>query len=165
LDQYVDYYPTGTGITFKELAEGTRWIIASHIGWDMQQRILATIPKNFKGGFFNKQTWINDAQFMCIPAGLDQDRLNVTLELMSWLMKPAQQAYAYDNGYFYPGPAVKNLPLSMAPKANQDAVKPAIRPEYEKAMTTFPNETQLSSGPLVEAFDMWDKLVGAKIKK
>ena len=27
LDKYIDYYPSGTAITFKELAEGTRWII------------------------------------------------------------------------------------------------------------------------------------------
>ncbi len=50
LDNYIDYYPTGTGITFKELGQGTRWILASHLGWDMQQRILATIPANRQVG-------------------------------------------------------------------------------------------------------------------
>ena len=49
LGKYVDYYPSGTGITFKELAEGTRWMVASHLGWDMNERILGTIPANYPG--------------------------------------------------------------------------------------------------------------------
>ena len=36
------------------------------------------------------------------------------------LTKPAQ-AMTYDKGYFYPGPAVKDVPLSMAPQDSQDA--------------------------------------------
>jgi putative spermidine/putrescine transport system substrate-binding protein len=53
----------------------------------------------------------------------------------------------------------------MAPKESQNQVKPAIRDSYEKAIKDLPAATQLDSKPLVEAMDMWDKLVGAKIKK
>ena len=53
----------------------------------------------------------------------------------------------------------------MAPQASQDKVKAFMRPEYDKAVIDFPNTVQLGAKPLVEAFDMWDKLVGAKIKK
>ena len=95
LDQYVDYYPSGTGITFKELAEGTRWIIASHLGWDMNQRILATIPPNFQAFFLDNTTWVNDSQFMVMPKGLDAAREKATVALMQWLMQPAQQAITY----------------------------------------------------------------------
>jgi putative spermidine/putrescine transport system substrate-binding protein len=165
LDQYVDYYPSGTSITFKELAEGTRWMLASHLGWDMNQRILATIPANFQGFMLDKTTWVTDANFLAIPKGLDNDRKNVTLALAAWMMKPDQQAVTYDSGYFYPGPAIKGVPLSMAPKDSQDKVKPAIRDSYEKAIKDLPSATQLDAKPLVEAMDMWDKLVGAKIKK
>lgn len=165
LDKYIDYYPTGTGITFKELAEGTRWIIASHLGWDMNQRILATIPPTFQGFFLDNTTWVTDTQFMCIPKGLDKDRMKVTLKLMGYLMQPAQQAVTYDNGYFYPGPAIKDVPISMAPQASQDKVLAFMRPEYDKAVADLPNAVQLGAKPLVEAFDMWDKLVGSKIKK
>jgi putative spermidine/putrescine transport system substrate-binding protein len=165
LDQYIDYYPTGTGITFKELAEGTRWIIASHLGWDMNQRILTTIPANYKAFFLNNTTWVNDTQFMCIPKGLDKDRLNVTLALIAWCMKPESQAITYDSGYFYPGPAVKNIPLTMAPQASQDKVKSAIRDEYEKKIKELKNTTQLDAATFTEASDSWDKIVGAKIKK
>lgn len=165
LDQYIDYYPSGTGITFKELGDGTRWMIASHLGWDMNQRILATIPANFQGYFLDNTTWVTDCHFMAIPKGLDKDRLAVTIELMKWLMMPAQQAVTYDNGYFYPGPAIKGVTIDMAPANSQKAVKAATRPEYEQAIAKLPNTTQLDSQALVSAMDMWDQLVGAKIKK
>jgi putative spermidine/putrescine transport system substrate-binding protein len=165
LDPYIDYYPTGTGITFKELGEGTRWMIASHLGWDMNQRILATIPANFKGFFLNKTTWVTDAHFMCMPKGLDANHQKATVALMKWLMQPKNQAVTYDNGYFYPGPAIKKVPISMAPKESRDKVSAAMRPEYDKAVKAFPSTTQLDSKPMVEAFDMWDKLIGAKTKK
>jgi putative spermidine/putrescine transport system substrate-binding protein len=165
LDNYIDYYPTGTGITFKELGQGTRWMLASHLGWDMQQRILATIPANYQGLFLNNTTWVNDAHFMAVPKGLDKDRLAVTIELMKWLMMPAQQAVTFDNGYFYPGPAIKGVTLDMAPAASQAAVKGAMRAAYDQAVAKFPYTTQLDPVALVKAMDMWDQLVGAKIKK
>ena len=165
LDNYIDYYPSGTGITFKELGEGTRWIIASHLGWDMNQRILATIPPTYQAFFLDNTTWVTDTQFMAVPKGLDKDRLAVTIELMKWLMTPAQQAVTYDNAYFYPGPAIKGVSLDMAPAENQKAIRPAIRPAYEQAIVKLPNTTQLDSAALVEAMDTWDQLVGAKVKK
>src|SRR5208337_1504616 len=79
LDNYIDYYPSGTAIVFKKLGEGTRWMVASHLGWDMNQRILATIPGNYQGFFLDKTTWVTDCQFMAIPKGLDKDRLAVTI--------------------------------------------------------------------------------------
>ncbi|MEI6384995.1 MAG: extracellular solute-binding protein [Spirochaetota bacterium] len=165
LDNYIDYYPTGTGITFQELGQGTRYMLASHIGWDMQQRILATIPANYQAAFFDRMTWVTDAHFMAVPKGLDKDRLAVTIELMKYMMQPAQQAITYDNGYFYPGPAIKGVPLEMAPADSQKAVKGAMRPAYDAAIAKFPSTTQLDPANMVVAFDMWDQLVGAKIKK
>ncbi len=164
LDSYIDYYPSGTAITFKELAEGTRWILASHLGWDMNMRILSTIPANFQAFFLDHTTWVNDTQFMVIPTGLDPSREKATVALMEWLMQPAQQAVTYDDGYFYPGPAIRGVPLSMAPMSSQERIKPAMRAAYDQAAAKFPNASQLDAKPLVEAFDMWDKLVGAKIK-
>ena len=34
---------------------------------------------------------------------------------MTFLLTKEQQAYTYDEGYFYPGPAVKGVTLDMAP--------------------------------------------------
>jgi putative spermidine/putrescine transport system substrate-binding protein len=168
LDQYIDYYPSGTSITFKELAEGTRWILASHAGWDVQQRSLATIPATFKAFWLQNSTWINDAHFMAIPKGLekDKDRMAVTLELMKWLMSSDMQAYTFGgNGYFYPGPSQKGVSIDMAPAEIQKAVKPFIRPETDKMMLTLPSTPPLGPAATVEAFDTWDQLVGAKVKK
>jgi putative spermidine/putrescine transport system substrate-binding protein len=165
LDNYIDYYPSGTGITFKELSEGTRWMIASHLGWDMNERILATIPATYQGYFMDNTTWVTDCQFMAVPKGLDKDRLSVTIELMKWLMTPAEQAVTYDNGYFYPGPSIKGVTLDMAPAASQKAIRPTMRPAYDQAIVKLPSTTQLDSAALVEAMDLWDQLVGAKVKK
>jgi len=165
LDNYIDYYPTGTSIVWKELAEGTRWMAASHLGWDMYIRISNTVPANYQAFFLDNTTWVTDTQFMAIPKGLDRDRLAVTIELMKWMMTPAQQAVTYDQGYFYPGPAIKGVPLSMAPQASQDAIKPAIRQVYETMITKLPSTPQLGPADLVVAMNMWDDLVGAKIKK
>jgi putative spermidine/putrescine transport system substrate-binding protein len=166
LDKYVEYYPTGTGVTFTELGQETRYIVASHIGWDVNQRILQTnIPATYQGFFFDNTTWINDAHFVCVPKGLDNDRKNVVYALITYMMKPQPQAITYDNGYFYPGPAIKDIPLTLAPADTQKKVTAAMRPEYDKAIKDFPNETSLDPAAMVVAFDMWDKLVGAKIKK
>ena len=110
-------------------------------------------------------TWVTDAHFMCMPKGLDANRKKAAVALMAWLMKPKYQAVTYDNGYFYPGPAIKNVPITMAPKESRDKVSAAMRPEYDKAVKAFPSTTQLDSKPMVEAFDMWDKLIGAKTKR
>jgi putative spermidine/putrescine transport system substrate-binding protein len=167
LDNYIEYYPSGTGITFKELAEGTRWILASHIGWDIQQRVLATIPPTFQGFWLQNTTWVNDAHFMAIPKGNEsnKDKLTVIVELMKWLLSPEMQAYTYGNGYFYPGPSQKGVTIDMAPADIQKALKPFLRPEYEKMISTLPNTPPLGPAATVLAFDMWDQLVGAKVKK
>ena len=59
------------------------------------------------------------------------------------LSKPAQ-ALTYDKGYFYPGPAVKDVPLSMAPADSQEADR-GIRPRrsIDKLIETVPSEVPL----------------------
>jgi putative spermidine/putrescine transport system substrate-binding protein len=68
----------------------------------------------------------------------------------------------YDDGYFYPGPAIKGVPLGMAPEKSQARIRPAMRPEYDKAVADLPSTTQLDPTAMVTAFDMWDKLVGSQ---
>ena len=58
------------------------------------------------------------------------------------MLTPEAQAYTYDKGYFYPGPAVKNVSLSMAPKESQDAIKEYGRPEYEGWLSAVSAHTQ-----------------------
>ena len=82
------------------------------------------------------------------------------------MLTPAQQAKAYDKGYFYPGPAIKDVPVTMAPQESQDALAEFGRPEYERLIADNPLETPLDAKSLVAAFDRWDREIGgAKVKK
>jgi len=165
LDNYIEYYPNGTSATMKELGDGTRWMIASTTGWDINPRALGTVPKEAKVGFYNDFRWVGDAHFMLVPKGLDNDHLAVVLDLMTWILKPDQQAYAYDAGYFYPGPAVKGVTLDMAPPQSQQIIKEFGRPEYQQPIDSVPVEMPLVPKSMVNAFDMWDRLVGSKVKQ
>ncbi|AJH01129.1 extracellular solute-binding protein [Clostridium beijerinckii] len=165
LNQYIDYYPAKTGTTFTELKDGKRSIIASQLGWDMNQRIIGGIPQTYQGFVLNNTTLVADAQYMAIPKGLSDEQKNVVLKLMAWLMTPKMQAITYDSGYFYPGPSVKNVSLDMAPKESQDKIKPAIRQSYEDSINTLPNSTQLDTTKFMDALNMWDQLFGTKVKR
>jgi putative spermidine/putrescine transport system substrate-binding protein len=166
LGQTVEYYPTGTSATMKELGEGSRDMIASTTGWDINPRVLGTVPKEAKVAALQGFHWVSDAHYMCVPKGVSNDKLAVLLDLMNWLLKPEAQAFTYDQGYFYPGPAVKGVTLNMAPQESQDAIKEFGRPEYEALIANNPIELPLTPDKLVIAFRIWDEQVGAqKIKK
>ncbi|WP_238886341.1 ABC transporter substrate-binding protein [Clostridium sp. YIM B02551] len=165
LNKYIDYYPSKTGTTFAELKSGKRSIVSSQLGWDMNQRITDGIPKSYQGFMLNNTTLVGDTQYMVLPKGLSDEQKEVTLKLMQWLMTPKMQAITYDSGYFYPGPSIKDVPLSMAPQASQDKIKPAIRESYEDYIKTLPSTTQLDTTKFNEALAMWDKLFGTKVKR
>ena len=82
------------------------------------------------------------------------------LQLIAYLLKPEQQAYMYDHGYMYPGPAIHDVPLEMAPKDSQDTIKKFGRPEYRRADRQQPVEPPLDAKPLVAMFDKWDREIG-----
>ena len=128
LGSYIEYYPTGTGATMKELGEGSRDITVTMTGWDINPRVLGIVPKEAKVTPLKGITWVTDAHYMAVPKGVPPEKLAVLLDLMAFMLTPEQQAITYDKGYFYPGPAVKDVTLSMAPKESQDAhqgVRPA----------------------------------------
>ncbi len=165
LDRYIEYYPNGTAATMKELGEGTRWIIASTTGWDINPRALGTVPKEAKVAFFENFKWVGDAHFMLVPKGVDEARLAVVLDIMAWILRPDQQAYAYDAGYFYPGPAVKGVTINMAPPQMQETIREFGRPEYDELIPRVPVVMPLEPRPMVTAFEMWDRLVGGRVRK
>jgi len=165
LNSCVEYYPSGTGATMKELGEGSRDMIASTTGWDINPRVLGVVPKSAEITTLKGFHWVTDAHYMVMPSGLAPDHVAVVLDLMAYLLKPEAQAYTYDEGYFYPGPAVKNVPLSMAPQESQDAIKEFGRPEYEKLIADNPLNPPLNAAGQVAAFKKWDEEIGgAKIK-
>lgn len=165
LGQNIEYYPTGTGQTMQELGQGSRDMILSTAGWDINPRALGIVPKSVTVGRLKGFHWVSDAQYLMIPKGVPPARLAVLLDLVAWMLKPDQQAYTYDAGYFYPGPAVKDVPVSMAPAASRKALAEYGRPEYDKWFTEAPLETPLTPGPLVAAFARWDKEIGASKTK
>jgi putative spermidine/putrescine transport system substrate-binding protein len=161
LDSCIEYYTTGTGAIMKELGEGSRDMTVTMTGWDLNPRILGIVPKEFKVAPFKGMTWVNDAHYMVIPKGVAPEKMNVVLDLMAYLLTPEAQAYTYDKGYFYPGPAVKNVPITLAPKESQDVIKEYGRDEYAGWIAKFPHAQPLDSKPMVDAFRIWDQQVGA----
>jgi putative spermidine/putrescine transport system substrate-binding protein len=165
LNSCIEYYPTGTGAVMKELGEGSRDMTVTMTGWDLNPRILGIVPKDYKVTPFQGMTWVNDAHYMTIPKGVAPEKVSAVIGLMQYLLTPEAQAYTYDKGYFYPGPAVKNVTLSMAPKESQDAIKEFGRPEYDKWLGEFPHTQSLPPSAQVEAFRIWDQQVGAQKTK
>jgi putative spermidine/putrescine transport system substrate-binding protein len=160
LGQYIDYYPTGTTVTMNNLANGTANMIATTTGWDINPRVLGTVPAHMKTTTLKGFHWVTDAHYAVIPRGVSEDVLSANLALIKWMLQPEQQAKAYDKGYFYPGPAVKDVTLDMAPQESQDAIEKFGRPEYDKLIEDNPQETSLPAEQQVAAFQKWDREIG-----
>jgi putative spermidine/putrescine transport system substrate-binding protein len=165
LNSCIEYYPTGTGIVMKELGEGTRDMTLTVSGWDINPRALGIVPKEYKVAAFDNLTWVNDTQFLMVPKGVTGEKLAVVLDLMKFLLEPTQQAMTYDKGYFYPGPAVKDVPLSMAPKESQDVIKEFGRAEYDTWLAKYPHTQPLDTKAMVDAFRIWDQQIGTQKTK
>jgi putative spermidine/putrescine transport system substrate-binding protein len=165
LGQNIEYYPSGTSATMKELGEGSRDMIASTTGWDINPRVLGVVPKEAQVTTLQGFHWVSDAHYMCVPKGLPDEKLAVLLDLMNFLLAKEQQAYTYDQGYFYPGPAVQGITLEMAPAESQEAIKEFGRPEYESLIANNPIELPLEPAQLVVAFRRWDEEVGGAKKQ
>jgi len=144
----VEYYPTGTGATMKELGEGSRDIIATMTGWDINPRALGVVPKSAMVQTIKGFHFITDAHYMCVPKGLANDKMAVLVDLMAFMLSKDAQKFTYDEGYFYPGPAVKGVTL-----------------EYEKLIAETPTELPLEPDKMVVAFRLWDERIGTKKTK
>jgi putative spermidine/putrescine transport system substrate-binding protein len=161
----IEYYPTGTAAVFKEFGDGSRDMVASHVGWDLNPRILGIVPKEADIFTLRGFHWIGDAHFMSVPKGLSAGKMAVLCDLMTFMLQPAQQALTYDKGYFYPGPAVKDVPLSMAPQDSQDALGEYARAKYAALIADTPMELPLEPAQLIQAFRRWDQQVGIIVAK
>jgi putative spermidine/putrescine transport system substrate-binding protein len=164
LGENIEYYPSGTGATMKELGEGSRDKLPTQMGWDINPRVLGVVPKEVKVGALKGFHWILDAHYMCFPKGVAPEKLAVLIDMLNYLLSKEAQATTYDLGYFYPGPAVKDVPLSLAPPESQEAIKEFGRPEYAQLMADNPNELPLLPDKLVLAFRRWDEEIGSKKK-
>src|SRR5690606_18410083 len=91
LGQHVEYYGTGTGQTMKELGEGTRDIIVSTTGWDINPRALGIVPAEAKVGTLAGFHWVTDAHYAVIPKGVSDEKVNVLLDVINFILQPKQQ--------------------------------------------------------------------------
>jgi putative spermidine/putrescine transport system substrate-binding protein len=152
----------GTGDTMKNLANATVDIIASTAGWYINPRVLGTVPKDMKVTNFKDMTFVTDGQYVVIPKGISADKQAAAMQLIKHMLTPKQQAYTYDKGYFYPGPAVKDVTVGMAPAESQQAIKEFGVPEFDTWIKEFPTEASLPPTEQVKAFARWDREVGKK---
>jgi putative spermidine/putrescine transport system substrate-binding protein len=164
IGEHIEYYPSGTGPMLREFGEGTRDIITSSTGWDINPRALGIVPKEAKIAALKGFHWVTDAHCWAVPKGVPDDKFAVILDLMSFMLTKEQQAYTYDEGYFYPGPAVKGVTVEMAPAESQKTMKEFGRSEYEQLIAGNPHELPLEPAPTNLAFRRWDEEIGAKRK-
>ncbi len=161
LNDCVPYYPGGTSAIMKELGQGSRTMTVTVTGWDINPRALGIVPANFKIQAFDNFTWVNDAHYMVIPKGVSTKKQEVLFKLMDFMLQPKQQAMTYDTGYFYPGPAVRDVPLSAAPKESQEVIEKYGRSEYADLTARRPSAVPLDAKAMVAAFQKWDTDIGA----
>ena len=69
LGENIEYYPAGTGATMKELGEGTRDMIASTTGWDINPRVLGIVPKEAKIATLKGFHWVIGRPLHVHPEG------------------------------------------------------------------------------------------------
>ena len=161
LNKSIPFYPAGTGETMRNLAAGTVKIIASTTGWDINPRVLGTVPKQAVTGTLSGFHWVTDAHYAVLPKGVWPGKQAAVLLLLQHLLTKDQQAKTYDKGYFYPGPAVKDVDLAMAPPESRLAIAEFGRPQYPDLIARHPLEVPLGAKELIAAFDRWDRQIGA----
>lgn len=163
IGEFVEYYPTGTAVTLKEFAEGTRWIIAGIMEWDMKPRAEGTIPPDSRIFILPNTAFVIDGHYWAIPKGISPAEQEVILDLMAFMRRPEQQALTWKA---FIGPSIKAATLDKAPADIQKLVRDHWRPEYTDMEKKHRIVAQLPTKPLVAAMERWDKEVGAqRIKK
>lgn len=157
----IDNYPTGTGQVITNMADGTWSLIPTTTGWDIEPRATDKLPPEIEAAAFDQFTWVTDAHYALVPRGQSPDKIAAILQLLNYILTPEVNAMAYDHGYFYPGPAVEGATLDLAPQESQDLVAEFGRDWYDDLIEQMPTAVPLPADQLVEAFDIWDREIGA----
>jgi putative spermidine/putrescine transport system substrate-binding protein len=110
---------------------------------------------------YQNQTWVSDAQYGVIPKGVSNDELIAAMRLLAFILTPQQQAVTYDQGYFYPGPAVKGVTLAQAPASSQQAIAKYGDPQFDSWISASPIKNSLPAPMQVTAFGLWDTKIGS----
>ncbi len=161
INEYIEYYPSGTAQLMTEFAQGTRTLLATTTGFDINPRALGIVPKEATISTFDDFHWISGGNFFAVPKGISEERLAVVLNFIAFALEPKQQAVLYDTGYLYPGPSIDGVTIDMAPQASQDVIKEFGRDEYADLIANNPIEPPLTAANMVKMFEMWDQEIGA----
>ena len=161
LGEYVDNYPTGTGQVITNLGDGTWSMVPTTTGWEISPRAEGQLPDDLEAAAFDDFTWVTDAHYAAIPKGQSADKISAISLLLNDMLTPEQNAKAYDAGYFYPGPAVEGATLDIAPQESQDILAEFGRPEFDELIESNPKSVPLDPDAMVQAFDIWDREIGA----
>jgi putative spermidine/putrescine transport system substrate-binding protein len=160
LNKYVAYYPSSTGETFKQLGDGSRDIAPIQVGTDISYRVNGTLPANLGVFDFQDFHWVADSHYMVIPKGVPTDHIGAALDLMSWYLRPDQQALTYEKGFISFPP--KGVTLDMAtPKGKQIIEQFGRQDFYPREFASHPVEAPLESAAMQKAFDMWNRQIGS----
>ena len=166
LNSCIEYYPTGTGAVMKELGEGSRDMTVTMTGLGHQSARARYRAEELQGAAIQghdlgQRRALHDDPEGC-PAG--ESRCRARSDGLPADARKRRRTRG-TRATSIPGPAVKNVPLSMAPKESQDAIKEYGRPEYEGWLAQFPHTQSLPPSAQVEAFKIWDQQVGASKTK
>lgn len=161
LDQYIDYYTTGTGQMVQNVADGTWTLTPTTLGWDIEPRADGRAPADIGAKAFEEFTFVADSQFALLPKGLSADKQSAILLLIQDMLTKEQNAKAYDNGYFYPGPSIDGATLELAPEETQQVIAEFGRDWYPELIASHEAVAPLGADELVAAFDLWDREIGS----
>ena len=161
LDQYIDYYTTGSALLYRDFNEGTRWMITTAVGYETNQRVLGAMAPECKQLFMDDLHWVTDSNFWTIPTGLDPQDEELSLLFIEFTLRPEIQAMLYDHGFMYPGPVLEGVTLDQAPQESRDALNAVITEDLIHGIEDYPHVGPMTMSNLVEAMEMWDNLIGA----
>lgn len=161
LDQYIDYYTTGSALLYRDFNEGTRWMITTAVGYETNQRVLGAMSPECKQLFLDDLHWVTDSNFWSIPTGLDPQDEELSCLFIEFTLRPEIQALLYDSGFMYPGPVIEGVTLEDAPQESQDALNAVLTEELKAGIENYPHVAPMTMSQLVDAMEMWDDLIGA----
>lgn len=161
LNQYVDYYTTGTGDMISNVANGTWPMTPITFGWDIEPRADGRSPNTMVVTPLENVTFIADSHFAAIPKGQSADKTSAILNLLQAFLEPEMNSNAYDTGYHYPGPAVQGATLEQSAPETQELLKEFGRDWYDSYIAERETASQLDADKLVIAFDIWDREIGS----
>ncbi|MGP4020896.1 extracellular solute-binding protein [Saccharopolyspora sp. 5N708] len=159
LDAFIDYYPSGTSEAFNQFAGGSRDIVVSTCSFDIGQRADGAIPTDSAVGVFDGFHWVADSHYAALPRGMAAENIPVVLKLVDWMLRPDQQALAYDEGFVsFP---VHGVTDALASPKGRRIAREFGRPDFYPALfASHPVETPLESDALASAFDLWNRRIG-----